>query len=217
VSRPYSPRRREEELLDTLERAVSPRRRTLLPALIWAWRKELALTVGIVALLIVVLHASSVVWAVVGLSAVVGALSPPWSGQLKAFGWRLITPHRLRAGLYQARIENRSGRRPMIVRVTGEPFGERLLLRCPAGVSAEDIYGARDVLRAACWAADVRVSRDEQRSHLVTVDVIRRPDDVEPFDDDQDRNLVPLVVIRVRNEICTGSPWQDETCNGLRA
>src|SRR5690348_11065461 len=139
VSRPYSRRRREEELLDALERAVTPRRRTLLPARIWAWRKELALAVGIAVLFVAVVRTSSLVWAVVGLSAAVGAFSPPWSEQLKAFGWRLVTPHRLRAGLYHARIENRSGRRPMIVRVTGEPFGERLLLRCPAGTSAEDI------------------------------------------------------------------------------
>ena len=170
---------REDELLDALERAVTPRRRTLLPAHIWAWRKELALAAGIAVLFVAVVRTSSLVWAVVGLSAVAGALSPPWSEQLKAFGWQLITPHRVRIGLYQARIQNRSGRQPMIVRVTGEPFGERVLLRCPAGTSAEDIYAARDVLRAACWAADVRVARDEQRSHLVIVDVIRRPDDIE--------------------------------------
>jgi hypothetical protein len=180
-------RRREEEVLDALERAVTPRRRTLLPAHIWAWRKELALAAGIAVLFVAVVHTSSLVWAVAGLSAAVGALSPPWSERLKAFGWRLITPHRLRAGLYHARIENRSGRRPMIVRVTSEPFGERLLLRCPAGTSAEDIYAERDALRAACWAAEVRVARDEQRSHLVTVDVIRRPDGIERSDGDQDR------------------------------
>ena len=191
MSGPYSRRRRDEELLATLERVVTPRRRALLPALIWAWRKELALAAGIAFLFVVVVRTSSLAWAVVGLSAVAGAFSPPWSEQLKAFGWQLVTPHRLRAGLYQARIENRSGRRPMIVRISGEPFGERLLLRCPAGVSAEDIHAARDILRAACWAADVRVARDEQRSHLVIVDVIRRPDDIEPSDGDQ--NKIPCL------------------------
>ena len=184
-------RRREEELLDALERAVTPRRRTLLPAHIWAWRKEFALAAGIAVLFVVVAHTSSLVWAIAGLSGAVGALSPPWSEQLKAFGWQLITPHRVRIGLYQARIQNRSGRQPMIVRVTGEPFGERVLLRCPAGTSAEDIYAARDVLRAAYWAADVRVARDEQRSHLVTVDVIRRPDDIELTGEDQ--NWIPCL------------------------
>ncbi len=90
----------------------------------------------------------------------------------------------------------------MIVRVTSEPFGERLLLRCPAGTSAEDIYAERDALRAACWAADVLVARDEQRSHLVTVDVIRRSDGNEPADGDQQQNPVPLSVSWVQNEIC---------------
>ena len=187
MSRPYSRRRREDELLDALERAVTPRRRTLLSALIWAWRKELARAACVAVLLVIVVRASSIAWAVGGLSAAAGALSPPWSERLTAFGWRLITPHRVCIGLYHARIRNRSGRQPMIVRVTGEPFGERVLLRCPAGTSAEDIYAARDVLRAACWAADVRVARDEQRSHLVTVDVIRRSDDVERSGGDQNR------------------------------
>src|SRR5215469_10797909 len=77
VSRPYSRRRREDELLDALDRAVTPRRRTLLPALIWAWRKELALAAGIVVLSVAVVQASSLVWAAVGLSAAVGAFSPP--------------------------------------------------------------------------------------------------------------------------------------------
>lgn len=191
MNRGRSRRRREEELLVALERAVTPRRRALLPALIWAWRKELVLVVSIAVLFVVVMHASSLVWAVAGLSAAAGALSPPWSEQLKAFGWQLITPHRLRAGLYQARIHNRSGRRPMIIQISSEPFGERVRLWCPPGTSAEDITAERDILRAACWAADVRVTRDEQRSHLVTVDVIRRPDDIEPSDGDQDRILCP--------------------------
>ena len=79
----------------------------------------------------------------------------------------------------------------MIIQVTSEPFGERVRLWCPAGTSAEDIHAARDVLRAACWAADVRVARDEQRSHLVTVDVIRRPDDIELTGEDQ--NWIPCL------------------------
>jgi len=188
---PRSRRRREEELLDTLDRVITPRRRASLPGLIWAWRKELALAAGIAALFLAVVHTSGIVWTIVGLSAVIGALSPPWSARLRAFGCLLVTPHRLRAGLYHARIQNRSGARPLIIRVTSEPFGERVRLWCPAGISAEDIHAARDVLRAACWAADVRVARDEQRSHLVTVDVIRRPDDVEPSNGDQDRILCP--------------------------
>ena len=169
--------------MGTLERALVPHRRSSLPGLVWAWRKELMLGAGIAVLFATVVRTSGIAWAVVGLSAAVGAFSPPWSEQLKALAWQLITPHRLRAGLYHARIHNRHGRRPVIVRVTSEHFGERVRLWCPAGTSAEDIHEARQTLRAACWAADLRVARDEQRSHLVTVDVIRRPDDIDPIDD----------------------------------
>jgi hypothetical protein len=191
MNRRASRRRREKELLDTLERVITPRRRASLPGLIWAWRKELVLAAGVAVLFLAVVRTSGIVWAVIGLSAAIGALSPPWSAQLKAFGCLLVTPHRLRTGLHHARIQNRSGVRPFIIRVTSEPFGERVRLWCPAGISAEDLHAERDVLRAACWAADVRVFRDEQRSHLVTVDVIRRPDDIEPYDDDQSRTRCP--------------------------
>jgi hypothetical protein len=111
--------------------------------------------------------------AIVGASAMAGVL-PPRSGRLAALGWHLITPHLLRSGLYQARIQNRDGARPVIVRITHERSGDRLRLWCPPGISAEDLYAARAVLRAACCAADVRIAQDELRSDMVTVDVIRR-------------------------------------------
>jgi hypothetical protein len=112
--------------------------------------------------------------ATVGLSAMASAASPRWSRRLAALVWQLITPQLLRSGLYQAQIQNRSGTRPIIVRVTREWFGERVRLWCPPGTSAEDLYAARAVLCAACYAASVRVTRDELRSQMVTVDVIRR-------------------------------------------
>jgi hypothetical protein len=167
------PPRREAQLRNTLDRLATPRRRSPFPVLIWRWRKELALLIGAAVLFIAILNALGIAWAVVGLSVMLGVLSPPWSDRLRAFGWQLITPHLLRAGLREAWIQNRTGRQPAIVRVTRESFGERIHLRCPPGTCAEDLQAARGVLRAACRAADVRVTRDERRSHMVTVDVIR--------------------------------------------
>jgi hypothetical protein len=169
----------ESLLLDTLERAMIPRRRSRL-GVIWTWRKELAILAGASVLLAGLAHTFGIPWAVVALSVAAGVFSPPWPGWLAAFWWELRTPHLLRSGLYHARIQNRNGRRPVIVRVKAEPFGERVRLWCPAGTSADDLYAARETLRAACRAADVRVTRDQQRSHLVTVDVIRR---AEPGED----------------------------------
>jgi hypothetical protein len=51
---------------------------------------------------------------------------------------------------------------------------------CPAGITAEALKSARSTLRAACWAADVRVTRDNEQSQRVTVDVIRRQPEPRP-------------------------------------
>ena len=168
-------RRRDEELLGNLERALVPRRRAPLPVAAWYWRYELALLAGLVFVVILLLHALGPALTVVAVSVTLGALSPPWSRRLVALAWHMVTPHLLRSGLAQARIHNRNGRLPFITRVSREPFGERIRLWCPAGTSAEDIASARATLRAACWAADIRIWRDELRSQIVTVDVIRRP------------------------------------------
>lgn len=45
---------------------------------------------------------------------------------------------------------------------------------CPIGVSAEDITSETDRLRTACFARDVRVTRNRRFSALVLIEVIRR-------------------------------------------
>jgi hypothetical protein len=174
VTRRRQHRQPEERLLTDLERAIAPRRRASLPGLIWRWRYELALVAALVLIVTVFADTLGAALTIVGASAALGALSPPWSQRLAALAWHLVTPHLLRTGLAQARIHNRNGRQPFIVRVTRQPFGERIRLWCPPGTCAEDISDAKATLRAACWAADVRVWRDEQYSQIVTIDVIRR-------------------------------------------
>ena len=170
-----SRRRNEADLWRNLSRMGPPARRTSLPGVLWHWRKELAFLTLIAVVAIAVGSTFGFPWLIIGLSVLAGTLSPPWSPEFQAWLWQLATPHLLRTGMFHARIQNRYGRRPMITRVTREAFGERVLLRCPVGVCAEDIEDEREMLRAACRAADVRVTRDELRAHLVTVDVIRRP------------------------------------------
>lgn len=178
VNRRRSHRRGKAQPLNHL--AEFPRRRTPLPTLIWSWRKELALLGYAAILFIAVVRTFGTAWTIIGTSATVCIFPSSWFERLTAFAWQLITPHLLRSGMYQARIQNRDGRQPVIIRVTSEPFGERLRLWCPAGTSAEDLHAARGILRAACRAADVKVTRDQQRSHVVTLDVIRRPPQAGP-------------------------------------
>jgi hypothetical protein len=86
----------------------------------------------------------------------------------------LLTRARLRAAFTELRLSRRSGRLPFTVALVPTAVGERVWLCCPIGVSAEDIAEETDRLRAACFARDVRVTRDRRFSALVVVEVIRR-------------------------------------------
>jgi hypothetical protein len=50
------------------------------------------------------------------------------------------------------------------------------------GLIAGDLGAARDILRAARWASDVRVVVNDRRSHIVVLEVIRRPPPSSPED-----------------------------------
>lgn len=63
---------------------------------------------------------------------------------------------------------------PVTLALVPTAVGERVWLCCPLGVSAEDIASETDRLRAACFARDIRITRDRRFSALVIVEVIRR-------------------------------------------
>ncbi len=86
----------------------------------------------------------------------------------------VITRARLRAAFTELRLSRRNGRLPFTVALVPTPVGERVWLLCPVGVSAEDIADESDRLRAACFAREVRITRDRRFSALVVLDVIRR-------------------------------------------
>jgi hypothetical protein len=86
----------------------------------------------------------------------------------------MLTRARLRAAFTELRLSRRSGRLPFTVALVPTAVGERVWLCCPIGVSAEDIASETDRLRAACFARDVRVTRDRRFSALVVIEVIRR-------------------------------------------
>jgi hypothetical protein len=163
-----------------LDRVIAPGRHTNLPIHIWRWRYEIIVAAGLVIVSTIVLRTLGLTFGTLVLSAMLGVLSPPWPGWLTGLAWHVITPHRVRTGLSLARIHNRKGWHPLVCRITCEEFGERVVLWCPAGTTAEDVYSARAILRDACWATDVRVTCDALRSHIVTVDVIRRGDEHRP-------------------------------------
>lgn len=88
--------------------------------------------------------------------------------------WCVVTPHRVRTGCAQAWVHSRSGRLPAVLWTSPRPYGERVLLWCPAGTSPADLDAVAPLLAVACWARDVRVETHPEHANLVTVHVIRR-------------------------------------------
>ena len=148
--------------------------------LVWRWRYELMLAAGVTVGVVTLAG-----WPLLG-AAVVIALATIWPASrqpLIARAWCVVTPHRVRTACAQAWIHSRTGKIPIILLTTPQPFGERVRLWCRAGTSAEDFISARQLLVAACWAEDVLVTRSERSAQLVTLDVIRhaqRKDQDEP-------------------------------------
>lgn len=52
-------------------------------------------------------------------------------------------------------------------------FESRIAIMPLAG--ATSTHAPLPILRAACWATYVQVTRDERGAHMVTIDIIRRP------------------------------------------
>jgi hypothetical protein len=167
-----SRRRAEAGLLTDLELALSRSPRAICPALPWRWRYELILAIGVPVVIIHLLGTGGGLLGVTLLAFCIGLWSPSRE-VLAARAWCIITPHRVRAGCVQARIYGRNGRLPFIFRTTLQPFGERVLIWCTAGTTAEDFQSATSILRTACWASDVRITRSPRHAHLITLDVIR--------------------------------------------
>jgi hypothetical protein len=171
VSRGIDP----ERLLGLLHQAIIPPARPNLIVLVWRWRYELALMVGLALVLGALVGALGPSWALLLVTAVTTVLAgwPAARHRLVARLWCVLTPHRLRAGWAQARIQSRRGRLPAILWCAPKTNGERVLVWCPAGVTAEDFVAARRVLASACYALEIEVVPHPRYQHLVILGVIR--------------------------------------------
>jgi hypothetical protein len=169
-------------VLSSLENALNTVARPNPFVLAWRWRYELGLLAGLGFGSFAIVQALGAAWLIATWLVLVAMFGvwPRGRRLLIKRAWCVITPHRLRTGCAHAWIQSRGGRLPIVLLTTPRPFGERVTLWCVAGISATDLIAARDVLIAACWAADIRIIRSQQHAHMVIVDVIRRPSDRPP-------------------------------------
>ena len=173
------PRRpNDPSVMASVEIALSSVARPGILARLWHWRYEFLLLTGLAAVVLGSGYALGVGWltaiAAIGLAVLACTLAwPPARRRLIARAWCVITPHRVRTGCTHAWIQSRDGRLPVVLHTTRADFGERVVLWCRAGITAGDLEAARDILRTACWASDVRVVTSARYPHIAVLEVVR--------------------------------------------
>ena len=142
----------------------------------WRWRTELLTLGGLLAALAWLSGQITIRWAAVVLAAAVGIIfTLPWSRRfvIRRF-WCLLARHRFQRLCWEARLHTRAGRLPVVLWTRPTKVGERLIVWCRAGLSAEDFSQHTGELAAACYAREARVTPNTAWSQLVTIDIIRR-------------------------------------------
>ena len=176
AGRPLRPN--DPSVITNIETALTPARPGPID-LAWHWRWE----IGAIATLACVTTTIAISLGYTGLIVAAGAglaalgtmmCWPPARVRIIARAWCVITPHRVRKGCASAWIQTRGGNLPIVMSCTPADYGERVRLWLPAGLTANDLFLAREALAVACWAAEVRVLRHAPHAHRVTLEVIRR-------------------------------------------
>ncbi len=145
---------------------------------LWRRRYELGPIAGGLVGAITIGYTLGLDWLIaVAAAMTIGLTAMVWPRSRQAIiarAWCVVTPQRIRTGCTHTWIQTRDGRLPVVLYTVPADFGERVWLWCRAGITTRDLQAARDVLRGACWASDVRVVINDRRSHIVVLEVIRR-------------------------------------------
>lgn len=112
-----------------------------------------------------------------GVVLVVLLVWPAGRRWLTAHAWCVLTRHRVRVALGQAGVSSVEGRLPYVIRTRPTPVGTRVTVWMRAGTAIEQL-GEDDsvrlgIVRAACWAREVRLQRHPRWSHLVQLHLVR--------------------------------------------
>jgi hypothetical protein len=222
------PRRpNDPSVLASLETAVSSTSRSGMVGFCWHWRYELLIGAGLPGAALGVALMVGIGWLVAAASAcallTTSMLWRPSRIRLIARVWCVVTPHRVRTGCRNAWVQSRDGGLPVVLFTRPTEFGERVLLWCRAGITADDIAAARDIIRTTCWARDVRVIQDERHRHIVVLEVVRRGPVAQPGDKVPSWPYLPQLSQLSRGDMDGPdpeepalSPWQEPIGNNTR-
>jgi hypothetical protein len=144
--------------------------------MIWRFRTELtALLAGMTGLWELA-KAVTLTWAMIistTLALVVMAVPPTRRFAVRR-AWCVLSRHRIQRACYETRMHTRSGRLPLVLRITPTEVGERALIWCRAGICAADFEAHAPEIAAACYARQVRIEGHRRWAQLVQLNVVRR-------------------------------------------
>ena len=120
--------------------------------------------------------AITLTWAVVTLTITATVVTVlPWTRRFAVRrAWCVLSRHRIQRVCYETRMHTRSGRLPLVLRITPTQVGERALIWCRAGICAEDFEAHAAEIAAACLARQARIEGSKRWAQLVQLDIVRR-------------------------------------------
>lgn len=145
---------------------------------LWRRRTEILVLACLAPLAVAVVTAvASGVWwvpALVGGTVLAVAVPRPSRDWFAMRLWCVISRRRLQRLFTELPLHTRTGRLPLVLWITPTREGEKALVLCRAGVSADAFAAYTAEFEAACSATRVRFAKHARRPQLVTIDIVRR-------------------------------------------
>ncbi|GGO83571.1 hypothetical protein [Nonomuraea cavernae] len=161
-------------LFEELHRAALPITRPNPVVVGWRWRYEIGAAFALPLVGYVFVDGLGPMSPIAGVVIGLILLWPPVRSEVWGRIRCVVTAHRIRHGFVEAYIVSRRGKIPVILWCAPAPFGERVWVWCRAGTTATHIEQGREIIAAACWAADVTVRPRDGSPHWVLLEVTRR-------------------------------------------
>jgi hypothetical protein len=143
---------------------------------LFRFRTELAILLGAVIGMAELAKAVTLAGAVVILSTLMFTVMvlPPTRRLVTRRAWCVLSRHRIQRVCFETRMHTRSGRLPLVLRITPTEVGERALIWCRAGICAADFEAHAAEIAAACYARQARIEANRRWAQLVQLDIVRR-------------------------------------------
>jgi hypothetical protein len=142
---------------------------------IWRFRTEVSVLLATITSTWTLAKAVTVGWAVIILATVTLAVLvvPPSRRWVIQRAWCVLSRHRIQRVCFETRMHTRSGRLPLVLRITPTEVGERALIWCRAGICAADFEAHAAEIAAACYARQARIEGHKKWAQLVQLDIVR--------------------------------------------